>query len=70
MNDLTNWTPPPFPQRKVLEGRYCRLEPLDVARHGAEIAAAVLGADDVWDLSAGAVRRRIAPNTTRCSTPW
>jgi RimJ/RimL family protein N-acetyltransferase len=48
MNDLTNWTPPPFPQRKALEGRYCRLEPLDVSRHGGEIAAAVLGADDVW----------------------
>ena len=48
MSDLKNWTPPPFPDRKVLEGRYCRLEPLDVARHGAEIAAAFVGAADVW----------------------
>jgi RimJ/RimL family protein N-acetyltransferase len=47
MNDL-NWTPPPFPPRKVLEGRYCRLEPLDAARHGGEIAAAFAGAHDVW----------------------
>jgi len=47
MNDL-NWTPPPFPPRKMLEGRYCRLEPLDAARHGAEIAAAFAGAHDVW----------------------
>ena len=47
MSDL-NWTPPPFPPRKVLEGRYCRLEPLDSARHGGEIAAAFAGAHDVW----------------------
>ena len=48
MSDLKNWTPPPFPARKVLEGRYCRLEPLDVARHGADIVAAFAGADSVW----------------------
>ena len=40
MTDLTNWKAPPFPPAKVLDGRYCRLEPLDVARHGADIAAA------------------------------
>jgi RimJ/RimL family protein N-acetyltransferase len=48
MSDLSNWTPPPFPPRTVLEGRYCRLEPLDVTRHGAEIAAAFVGGHDVW----------------------
>lgn len=48
MSDLSHWTPPPFPPAKVLEGRYCRLEPLDVARHGADIAAAFAGAHDVW----------------------
>jgi RimJ/RimL family protein N-acetyltransferase len=48
MSDLANWTPPPFPPRKVLEGSYCRLEPLDVAKHGAQIAAAFAGAHDVW----------------------
>src|SRR6266498_2057921 len=48
MSDLSNWKAPPFPERKVLEGRYCRLEPLDVARHGGDLAAATLGADDVW----------------------
>ena len=48
MTDLKNWTPPPFPPRKVLEGRYCRLEPLDVAKHGGDIAAAFKGADSVW----------------------
>src|SRR6476620_10870365 len=48
MSDLKNWTARPFPERKVLEGRYCRLEPLEVAKHGAEIAAAFAGAHDVW----------------------
>jgi RimJ/RimL family protein N-acetyltransferase len=48
MSDLSNWKAPPFPPRKTLEGRYGRLEPLDVARHGADIAAAFVGADSVW----------------------
>jgi RimJ/RimL family protein N-acetyltransferase len=48
MSDLANWKAPPFPPAKVLEGRYCRLEPLDVARHCADIAAAFAGAHDVW----------------------
>ena len=48
MSDL-NWKAPPFPERKVLEGRYCRLEPLDIARHGADIAAAFAGTDSLWD---------------------
>jgi len=26
MSDLKNWTPRPFPERKVLQGRYCRLD--------------------------------------------
>jgi len=48
MTDLKNWRPPPFPERKVLEGRYCRLEPLDVAKHGGDIAAAFAGTESVW----------------------
>lgn len=32
--DLKNWQPRPRPERKVLEGRYVRLEPLDAVRHG------------------------------------
>ncbi|MGB9365534.1 MAG: GNAT family protein [Xanthobacteraceae bacterium] len=48
MTDLKNWTPRPFPERKVLEGRYCRLEPLDVAKHGGDIATAFAGAESVW----------------------
>ena len=33
-------TPALRPERLVLEGRYCRLEPLDPARHGHELFAA------------------------------
>jgi len=38
--DLPDWTPRPRPVRSVLEGRYCRLEPLDPERHAAELHAA------------------------------
>jgi len=57
-----NWTPPPFPPAKVLEGRYARLEPLDVARHGADIWTAFENAPDgLWDyLSADRPRSRAA----------
>jgi len=33
-DDLKHWQPRPRPARKVLTGRYVRLEPLDPARHG------------------------------------
>jgi len=48
MSDLSNWTPRPFPERKALEGGYCRLEPLDVAKHGGGLWEALKGADSVW----------------------
>ena len=34
---VPDWTPPPFPPREVMTDRYCRLEPLDPARHGAQL---------------------------------
>ena len=37
---VTNWSPPPLPPRVVLAGRFCRLEPLDAARHAADFHAA------------------------------
>jgi RimJ/RimL family protein N-acetyltransferase len=37
------------PERKLLEGRFVRLEPLDAARHGSSLWRQVEGADDVWD---------------------
>ncbi|EBW2381255.1 GNAT family N-acetyltransferase, partial [Salmonella enterica subsp. enterica serovar Enteritidis] len=33
-DDLSNWKPRPRPERKVLDGRYVRLEPLSAASHG------------------------------------
>jgi RimJ/RimL family protein N-acetyltransferase len=37
---LPGWTPPPRPTRDPLQGRYCRLEPLDPDRHAAALFAA------------------------------
>lgn len=34
MEDLSQWTPRPRPERQPMEGRYVRLEPLDAGRHG------------------------------------
>ncbi|MFC7398658.1 GNAT family N-acetyltransferase [Chelatococcus sp. GCM10030263] len=37
------------PARAPLDGRSCRLEPLDAARHGDSLWAAVAGHDHLWD---------------------
>lgn len=37
---LPGWTPRAFPAREAIQGRTCRLEPLDVARHGDDLIAA------------------------------
>lgn len=37
--DLSHWNGVPHPERIVLEGRYARLEPVDPARHGADLLA-------------------------------
>lgn len=37
---MRDWAPRPRPAREPLEGRYCRLEPLDAARHGDGLFAA------------------------------
>ena len=36
------------PERRVLQGRFSRLEPLDDAKHGESLWRAVAGADAVW----------------------
>jgi RimJ/RimL family protein N-acetyltransferase len=38
--ELPGWLPPPRPGRQTLEGRWCRVEPLDVARHATGLWAA------------------------------
>ena len=37
---IPGWTPPPVPDRVILTGRFCRLEPLDPDKHGAALYAA------------------------------
>nr|WP_167166670.1 GNAT family protein [Brooklawnia cerclae] len=39
--DLSTWTPRPGPERRVFDGRYVRLEPLEVGKH----------ADDLYEAS-------------------
>ena len=35
--ELPGWLPPPRPARTTLEGRFCRVEPLDVERHARQL---------------------------------
>lgn len=37
---MPDWSPPPLPPRETLTGQYCRVEPLDMARHAADFHAA------------------------------
>ena len=48
MTALTDWQPRRRPERVTLEGRFCRLEPLDPVRHGDQLFAASMapGAED------------------------
>jgi RimJ/RimL family protein N-acetyltransferase len=48
MSSLADWQPRPRPARVALAGAYCRLEPLDPARHGDGLFAASMapGAED------------------------
>jgi RimJ/RimL family protein N-acetyltransferase len=43
VSDLAHWTPRLRPERRVFEGRYVRLEPLDAIRHGDDLFAASSG---------------------------
>ena len=47
--DLSGWKPPPFPPRQVLDGLWCRLEPLSVERHAGRLWRFMEGQDQVWD---------------------
>lgn len=37
---VPDWTPPPVPPRTTLTGRFCRIEPLRVEHHAADLYAA------------------------------
>lgn len=47
---LENWTPRPRPSRSPMEGRFCRVEPLDAQRHGDDLFEAFAESDDgrIW----------------------
>ncbi len=43
---LPDWTRRPRPQPVTFEGRHCRVEPLDMARHGDDLVAAFRATDE------------------------
>ena len=45
---LVDATPAERPGPVVLQGRFCRVETLDPARHGDDLWAAVAGDDRLW----------------------
>jgi len=47
---LDRWTAPPLPSRWSLDGRHCRVEPLDPARHADDLreATAADGEGRIW----------------------
>jgi RimJ/RimL family protein N-acetyltransferase len=48
-SSLPGWSPRQRPARDTIEGRFCRLEPLDAARHAAQLHAAYVKASDGRD---------------------
>jgi RimJ/RimL family protein N-acetyltransferase len=65
--DLSHWQGVPRPERITLEGRYARLEPLDPARHGADLltSAHEPGAEDRFRYLFDAV-----PDDLAAFMPW
>ncbi|WP_296230891.1 GNAT family N-acetyltransferase [uncultured Pseudomonas sp.] len=48
--DLAHWQPRPAPDQRSLQGRFVRLEALDVVRHGDDLWRALQGPDPaLWD---------------------
>jgi RimJ/RimL family protein N-acetyltransferase len=45
MTNISRWVPRPFPTRETLHGRYVRLEPLDIERHGDGLYAIATAPD-------------------------
>ncbi|MCJ2114592.1 GNAT family N-acetyltransferase [Methylobacterium sp. WL30] len=43
---LPDWRPRPLPPREAMQGRTCRVEPLDAERHGADLFSAFSAAPD------------------------
>ena len=45
MSDLSNWQGCDAPRRKIMQGKYARLEPLDIAKHGDGLYKAAIAGD-------------------------
>jgi len=43
---VPDWSPPPLPPREPMQGRFCRLEPLDPDRHAEALYAAIASEAD------------------------
>ncbi|MBK9606506.1 MAG: GNAT family N-acetyltransferase [Betaproteobacteria bacterium] len=46
---VPGWSPRPLPPRSAIVGRYCRIEPVDVERHAADLFQAYSEASDSRD---------------------
>ena len=46
---VSDWVPPPRPDRVVLVGRHVQLEPLEAEAHAFDLHAAFQGHDALWD---------------------
>jgi len=46
---VENWTPPAWPERRALHGRYAVLEPLNAGRHAEDLHRANRADDGIWD---------------------
>lgn len=44
--DLANWTACPWPEKKIIQGNYCCLEPINPEKHGTGLYAAHCAAED------------------------
>jgi len=64
-SDLPGWTPRPQPPRRTVEGRFCRLEPIDPARHADDLHAAYAQAPDGRDWTYLGVERPADADGTR-----
>lgn len=47
--EVNGWTAPPRPDGLTLNGRFVSLEPLDAAKHAADLFRAFDGHDELWD---------------------
>ncbi|WP_219209855.1 GNAT family N-acetyltransferase [Variovorax boronicumulans] len=62
---LPDWTPHALPPREAIEGRFCRVEPLDAARHADDLHAAYAQAPDGRDWTYLSIERSDDPAATR-----